>query len=542
MDGIQLRPQAAGRSALDSGFDERLQYIGTPEQLRRCRRTGGLPNRSATLDAALDRLPNTRVLVLGDLMMDRYLWGEVDRISPEAPVPVVRYVREETRAGGAANVAHNLIALGCRVGVCGIVGADSGAKRLSELLRALGADVSGLIEDAARPTTEKYRVMAGQQQMLRVDREDARAVPADVAAKVERHLEAHASEYDGIIVSDYGKGLLTPAVMAAVTAIARKAGLPIIVDPKGTDYAKYAGVTCITPNEAETAAATRLPVGSDAEALAAAQALRTQLGLPSICITRGAKGVLALGVAGATGIEHRFLPARAREVYDVTGAGDTFISVFAALLFAKVPFFDAVEWGNLAAGLAVAKLGTSIVSRHELAAASAEESPPARKIFPATEDGRRALGELSDALHAQGKRIVFTNGCFDLLHAGHIQYLHDSKALGDVLVIGLNDDDSVRRLKGPTRPVIAEDDRAHLLAALRAVDYVALFAEDTPLDLIRAVKPAILTKGADYSVDTVVGHDLVTQWGGEVRLIPLKENRSTSNLIEKIVATAGRKR
>ncbi len=492
------------------------------------------------MNAALDRLPKTRVLVIGDLMLDRYLWGEVDRISPEAPVPVVRYVREETRAGGAANVANNLAALGCKVGVLGVVGKDAPAERLRAMLEEIGVDAAALVPDPERPTTEKFRIMAGQQQMLRVDREESRDVSAAVAERLLRTLEKRGGKYDGIIVSDYGKGLLSPAVMAGIVAFARKAGLPVVVDPKGSDYGKYRGVTCITPNEAEAAAATRLPAGADNEALAAARALRQQLDLPTVCITRGAKGVLALQGTALQGEQHRFLPARAREVYDVTGAGDTFISAFAALSFAQVPFFEAVEAGNVAAGLAVGKLGTSVVTRQELAAALEERGAPARKIFGPGAADRRALGELADQLRAQGKRVVFTNGCFDLLHAGHIQYLQDSRALGDLLIVGLNSDGSVRKLKGPARPVIGQEDRAHLLGALEAVDYVAIFEEDTPVDLIRAVKPAILTKGADYTVDTVVGNDLVRQWGGEVRLIPLKENRSTSNLIDKIVASAKR--
>jgi len=488
------------------------------------------------LDAALDRLSKTRVLVIGDLMIDRYLWGEVDRVSPEAPVPVVRYMREEMRAGGAANVAHNLAALGCQVQVCGIVGQDSAAKRLQDLLLGFGVNSSGLLVDPARPTTEKYRIMAGQQQLLRVDREDSTAAPPTIVDELRQFLKTHATGCHGIVASDYGKGLLTPAVMQAIAAFAKQAGIPVVVDPKGSDYAKYRGVTCITPNESEAAAATRMAVGTDAEALAAAQALKRQLDLPTVCITRGAKGVLAI-----EGSEHRYLPARAREVFDVTGAGDTFIGAFAALLFAKVPFFDAVEWGNVAAGLAVAKLGTSIVTRQELHSAAHQHESTEEKIFPADATGRQALGDLSDRLRAQGKRIVFTNGCFDLLHAGHIQYLQDSKSMGDVLVVGLNDDGSVRRLKGPTRPVIGQEDRAHLLAALAAVNYVALFSEDTPVELIKAVKPDVLTKGADYTVSTVVGNELVASWGGEVRLIPLKENRSTSNLIEKIVANSKKK-
>jgi len=485
------------------------------------------------VDAALDRLPKTRVLVIGDLMLDRYLWGEVDRVSPEAPVPVVRYVREEMRAGGAANVANALAALGCPVVVCGVVGKDSSAELLRGMLADIGADTRGLLSDPERPTTQKFRIMAGQQQMLRVDREEEAPLSAPLAGRLLDSLSKLGRDCAGIIVSDYGKGLVTRAVMEGILAFARAADLPVVVDPKGSDYAKYRTATCMTPNEGEAAAATRLPVGTEGEALTAAQALHRQFDLPMVCITRGAKGVLAL-----QGETHRFLPARAREVYDVTGAGDTFIGTFAALLFAKAPFFEAVELGNLAAGVAVGKLGTSVVTRQELAAAAEERSAPARKIFGASAAERLALGELANRLRALGRRVVFTNGCFDLLHAGHIQYLHDSRALGDVLMVGLNSDDSVRRLKGPARPVIGQEDRAHLLAALAAVDYVAIFEEDTPIDLLRIVKPAVLTKGADYSVDKVVGHDLVAQWGGQVRLIPLKENRSTSNLIEKIVATA----
>ncbi|MBI4082285.1 MAG: D-glycero-beta-D-manno-heptose 1-phosphate adenylyltransferase [Candidatus Lambdaproteobacteria bacterium] len=453
-------------------------------------------------------------------MVDRYLWGEVERISPEAPVPVVRSVRDEVRLGGAANVAHNLAALGCPVRVCGIVGQDAAGREVAALLGALGVPPEGLIADPSRPTTEKQRIMAQHQQMLRFDREGSHPLAPELAARVLAHLEHHQRDYAGIIVSDYGKGLITEELMARVVALGRRAGKPVIVDPKGMDYSKYRGATCLTPNEHEASVAARLPIRDERDALRAGDSLLRELGLASLCITRGARGVLALA-----GGEHRFLAARAREVYDVTGAGDTFISVCGGLLTAGVEFFESVQIANLAAGVVVGKLGTATVTVAEILSFA----EGAHRFFTA-----REIGPIAESLRAQGKRIVFTNGCFDLLHVGHIQYLQASRAMGDVLIVGLNSDDSVRRLKGPDRPVIGEADRANVLAALAAVDYVALFEEDTPVELIRAVKPHILTKGADYTVDTVVGHELVQEWGGEVRLVPLVENRSTSGLIEKI--------
>ena len=468
----------------------------------------------------LGRLPSTRILVVGDLMVDGYLWGEVNRVSPEAPVPVVRVAREEQRLGGGANVVHNLTQLGCQVGVCGVVGDDHMGAKVREMLMAQGTDCSGVFTDSSRPTIEKTRILAQNQQILRIDREEAQPISEDTAAKVRAFLEGAVTNYDGVIVSDYGKGLITNTLMDALRDACRRVGREIVVDPKGTDYTKYKGVTCITPNEHEAAQATHSPLGDDRQTRQAGGKLMKELDLKRICITRGAKGVLAM-----TGSEERLLPTKAQEVYDVTGAGDTFISVFGALSFAGVEFFDCVEVANLAAGVVVSKVGTATVTPHEILAA-AEDSP---KYYTSVE-----IEAVAQALRANGKRIAFTNGCFDLLHAGHVQYLQASRNTADVLIVGLNSDDSVRRLKGPERPVIGEEDRAHLLGALSCVDYVVVFEEDTPLELIRRVRPHVLTKGADYTVDTVVGHDLISEWGGEVRLIPLAENRSTTNLIEKI--------
>jgi D-beta-D-heptose 7-phosphate kinase / D-beta-D-heptose 1-phosphate adenosyltransferase len=476
---------------------------------------------------ALTRLQQARVLVVGDLMLDRYQWGDAERISPEAPVPVVRIRREETRLGGAANVANNLAALGCRVGVAGITGDDEAGGELRARLESLGAEKAGLLQHPGRPTTVKVRVMAHNQQLLRCDWESTAPVAAEVHGRLGDWLERALKSYDGVILSDYGKGLLSPELAGRIVAACRAARKPVVVDPKGRDYARYRGATCLTPNELEAATATGLPIADEAGALAAGQRLLAELGTDALCITRGAAGVLGLTAAG----EQRFLPARAREVYDVTGAGDTFVALLGAALAAGRPFFEGVELANLAAGIVVGKVGTATVSAAELL----DFAGGARKRYALEE-----LGPLAARLRAEGRRIVFTNGCFDLLHAGHIGYLQASRALGDVLIVGLNSDASVRRLKGPNRPLIGEEDRAHLLAALACVDYVVVFEEDTPLELIRAVRPHVLAKGADYTVETVVGHELLPEWGGEVALIPLQEGRSTSGLIEKIVA--GRKR
>ncbi len=487
-------------------------------------------------------------------MLDRYQWGDAERISPEAPVPVVKIRNEETRLGGAANVVHNLVSLGCQAGLCGVAGSDSAGSEVIERLQALGADAGGVLTDPSRPTTVKMRVMAHNQQLIRCDWENAAPLDADMEVKTIAWLERHLPAYDGVIVSDYGKGFLTSAVLKTLLEACSKLGKVAVVDPKGSEYGRYRGATCLTPNESEAAsviaslsapvsateASTEASTGASTEAstgagssldtvekaLQAARELRDALQTEHFCITLGAKGVLALAASG----EHRQFPARAREVYDVTGAGDTFISVLGALLIAGVDFFEAVDMANLGAGIVVGKVGTATVTPSEMLGFAAG----GRKLFTLEE-----IGPLAESLRGQGRRVVFTNGCFDLLHAGHIQYLEASRAQGDALVVGINSDASVKRLKGEGRPLIGEEDRAHLLAALSCVDYVVVFEEDTPESLLRAVRPAVLTKGADYTVETVVGHDLVPQWGGEVVLIPLKENRSTSGLIDRIRAGQG---
>ncbi|MDH4121060.1 MAG: D-glycero-beta-D-manno-heptose-7-phosphate kinase [Deltaproteobacteria bacterium] len=471
----------------------------------------------------LAKLENTRVLVVGDLMLDRYYWGEVNRVSPEAPVPVVKVGREETRLGGAANVANNLAALGCKVWVCGLTGVDDMGREVRRMLGEIGADTSAVLSDPARPTGVKLRILAQHQQMLRCDWEQAAPLGEKLLGDLLARLEPLMAKVDGVIVSDYGKGLITRGLMEALLALAGRHGRKVTVDPKGMDYSRYKGAACLTPNEHEASMVTHQPILNDQDALTVARRLMDMCALESVCVTRGAKGVLTARKSG----EWRQLAAQAREVYDVTGAGDTFISLFSALLFAGVEPFECVRLANLGAGIVVGKLGTATVTTAEILS---QDGHPFR--FHTLHD----IGETAERLRQEGKRIVFTNGCFDLLHAGHIQYLKDSKARGDVLIVGLNSDDSVRRLKGPTRPVIGEEDRAHVLGALEAVDHVVIFGEDTPLEVIKRVRPHVLTKGADYTVDQVVGADLMAQWGGVVELIPLKENRSTSGIIRKITA------
>ena len=471
----------------------------------------------------LNRLSQVRILVMGDLMLDHYQWGDAERISPEAPVPVVKVRGEEFRLGGAANVVNNLAALGCRLGVCGLVGNDESGGRLREMLAALGAATNGVLVDDGRPTTVKMRVMAQNQQLLRCDWESTAPANSALLERISAFLSLSLREYDGVILSDYGKGLFTDAVASHLIAACHDAGIMVVADPKGRDFSRYHGVACLTPNSAEAAAAAEISIESGEDALAAAERLSARLGAERICVTRGAEGVLAYSATEG----HRFLPAKAREVYDVTGAGDTFIGVLGALIIGGAPFFESAELANLAAAIVVGKVGTATATIPEMLNFVGE----ARKVFTAGE-----IGPLARSLREQGLRVAFTNGCFDLLHAGHIQYLRASREQGDVLIVGLNSDASVRRLKGEGRPVIGEEDRAHLLAALGFVDYVVIFEEDTPLEMIRAIQPQVLTKGEDYTVEAVVGHDLVGQWGGEVALIPLKENRSTSGIIGKIVA------
>ena len=463
------------------------------------------------------------MLVIGDLMLDRYLWGSCDRISPEAPVQVVKVQRETHSLGGAGNVVTNLCSLGAQVSLIALVGADASNTPLPQLMHDLGVGTEGLIRDAARPTSIKTRVLAAHHQLLRFDVERTEPCSEAHAQAILEGLQSKAAETDVVVLSDYGKGVLTPSVTRELIARCRKAGLPVLVDPKGLDYAHYRGATLLTPNRKEAAAATGLDLASDLGITNAGRQLLSQLELSACLITLSEDG-MALFEGGS---EQR-LPTQAREVFDVTGAGDTVIAAIAFALACGLPLHPACDFANRAAGVVVGKLGAASVTLDEIAQAAGIVTGTGPKLRTRTELQREVA-----RLRAAGRSIVFTNGCFDILHAGHVQYLEQAAALGDVLIVGLNSDDSVRRLKGPKRPLNPELDRAQLLAALSCVSYVTTFAEDTPRDLIASLGPDVLVKGGDYRPDDIAGATEVRARGGEVRVLPFVEGRSTSRIIAR---------
>jgi D-beta-D-heptose 7-phosphate kinase / D-beta-D-heptose 1-phosphate adenosyltransferase len=479
----------------------------------------------SALLSALDRYSSLRVWVVGDLMLDEYVMGAVDRVSPEAPVPVVRVRDTEHRLGGAANVARQVAALGAKVSLAGTIGADAAGDDLLRLCASCGIDTRAVVRAAQRRTTRKLRVLGHSQQLLRMDWEDSTPCDATVCAQLLAALGTEAP--DAVILSDYAKGVLTPQI---ITAITQRAGqVPVVVDPKSRDFTRYRGATTITPNlrELETASGTALdPTDTDAVA-AAARPLIAAAGLSSMVVTLSEHGMLVVPADGAP----ISVPASRREVFDVTGAGDTAIAVLTLSLAAGTSLSAAARLANAAAGVSVGQVGAVAVDadsiRSELTAA------PDAKVLSRAELAARAA-----SWRIAGKRIVFTNGCYDLLHAGHLSLLHGAAKLGDVLVLAINSDDSVRRLKGPERPLVPQAERAALLAALACVDAVTVFDEDTPLATIEAVRPHILVKGADYKAEQVVGREVVEANGGRVALVPLLPQKSTTALVDRIKGLA----
>ncbi|MEW6038725.1 MAG: bifunctional D-glycero-beta-D-manno-heptose-7-phosphate kinase/D-glycero-beta-D-manno-heptose 1-phosphate adenylyltransferase HldE [Pseudomonadota bacterium] len=461
-----------------------------------------------------------RVLVVGDLMLDRYWFGGASRISPEAPVPVVRVENSEERIGGAGNVALNLAALGGAVDLLGYTGEDEAADALEKLLSAAGIR-SHIERCPAVATVTKLRVVSRQQQLIRLDFEDGfgHLDPAPLIARFRALLD----ETGVAVLSDYAKGTLSS--VQEFIAAARQAGKPVLVDPKGRDFERYRGATLLTPNLSEFEAVAG-PCRDDADIERKGLDLIARLDLEALLVTRGEHGVSLL--EPAAGALH--LPAHGKEVYDVTGAGDTVISVLAAALAAGRPLADAVALANLAAGIVVGKLGTASVSPDELAIAIHGQRAPRRGII--------ALAELQDVLgplRSAGERIVVTNGCFDLLHPGHVHYLEQARALGDRLIVLVNGDGSVQRLKGPGRPVNPLAHRMAMLAALESVDWVVAFDGDTPRGEICAIRPDVLVKGGDYGdIEAIAGHDCVLAAGGEVRILDFVDGHSTTRLIETI--------
>lgn len=480
---------------------------------------------SGTLMTSISQLHARRILVLGDVMLDTFVYGHCTRISPEAPIPVVRIEREDVMLGGAGNVARNIAALGGEAVLIGIVGEDAAGAMLHAKIAEEPGIFADLVTDG-RPTTQKIRYVAAQQQMLRADREESH--PAEAAPL----LAAFARQLDGadaVIMSDYAKGVLTPELLAGAIALARKAGKPIVADPKSADVARYDGVTLMTPNAGEASGAAGIACdGDDADVEAASLKLLERMPSSSaLLITRGARG-MTLAVRGAT---PRHFPALAREVFDVSGAGDTVIATLALGLAGGLALDHATELANVAAGMAVSKPGTAVVTAAELAHELRQERVQStdRKIV-SLDEARAVVAEW----RRQGARIGFTNGCFDLIHPGHVSQLAQARGTCDHLIVGLNTDASIRALKGPSRPVQQEDARAIVLASLTSVDLVILFGDDTPMALIEAVRPDVLIKGKDYTVEQVVGSQLVLGYGGEVFLADLAPGHSTSDIIARL--------
>jgi D-beta-D-heptose 7-phosphate kinase/D-beta-D-heptose 1-phosphate adenosyltransferase len=475
-----------------------------------------------SLLAVLDSFRGMHVWVVGDLMLDEYVMGAVERISPEAPVPVVRVRETEHRLGGAANVARQVATLGAKVSLAGVIGEDAAGSDFLRLCEASNIDTRAVLKLAERRTTRKLRVLGHSQQLLRLDWEDMRPCAAqNISAMVEK-LGA-GPRPDAIILSDYAKGVLTPEAIASITALRGTA--PVVVDPKHRDFTRYRGATTITPNlrELETAAGRTLDADDAGAIAAAARPLAQAAGLEAMVVTLGDRGMLVVPVNG----DETSVPAIQQAVYDVTGAGDTAISVLALSLAARASFKDAAQLANAAAGVSVSQIGAIAVDAGSIR--DALHARPDGKIFK-----REDLVSRAATWRMTGRRIVFTNGCFDLLHAGHLSLLSQAASLGDILVLAINSDASVRRLKGPERPLVPQEDRAAVLAALGFVDAVTIFDEDTPLEVLQSVRPHVLVKGGDYRLDQVVGREFMEATGGRVALVPLTPEKSTSALVERI--------
>jgi len=475
----------------------------------------------------LNCLPRVRALVVGDLMLDEYLWGKTERISPEAPVQVVDVQREDLRLGGAGNVINNLISLGCQVHVATVLGDDDDGRLLRRRLEEKEVGTEGVLLTSGRVTSRKTRILASNQQMLRIDRESRDFIQPGVEAELAEHIKRVAADFDVILISDYLKGVLSDGLLKIVIEAGRTAGVPVVVDPKGRDYNKYRGATLLTPNRKESGEASGVDIRDESSLREAGRYLRESLDLDALVLTRSEEGLTLFLRDGR--VEN--LPTETREVYDVSGAGDTVLCMFGLGLACSLSLEDAARMANVAAGIVVGKVGTSTVSPEEIIEVVARQHPDSDLKIKT----RERLQDILEEHRQRNHTIVFTNGCFDLLHVGHVKYLQKARSLGDMLILGLNSDDSIRRLKGPKRPLINEHERAHVLAALDCVDYVVIFDEDTPLELLEVLRPDILVKGGDYTPEAVVGKDLVESYGGRVELIQFVDGRSTTDIVEKIL-------
>lgn len=497
-----------------------------PAALRTGSRDGGSNIDSLIARRLLETCAGTTILVAGDLILDEYIWGRAERISPEAPVPVVLVERMETRLGGAANVAANVATLGCECRFAGAVGEDQAGVAAVELLRSYCIDTGPLLTSWTRGTTRKSRLMAGLQQLARMDWEQAADLTDD---ELERAMCSLGDAFSlkplpgAAVISDYGKGFLSPEICRSIVNHSAEAGIPVVVDPKGRNWEKYSGAAVIKPNFKEFVEYCGTPCRISSELQKAMDLTRRQLNISAVMVTMGAEGMACLSEEGFTHI-----PASAREVFDVTGAGDTVTAVVAAILGSGGSMVEAMAVANAAAAVTVSRVGThapgieSIVA--EIAGKTGHEKWLSRSM---------ARSYCTKAREA-GRRIVFTNGCFDLLSAGHVRFLQQARSLGDCLVVGLNGDDSVRRLKGADRPVIPLEQRAGIISALECVDRVVTFEEDTPVELLCELRPHLLVKGGNYAETEVVGAQQVRSWGGEVKVVYLPDAQSTSEFLKEI--------
>ncbi len=494
--------------------------------------------------AALDRLGSPRALVVGDLILDRYTWGDAERVSQEAPVILLRAQRREVRLGGAANVANMLRGLGAAVDCVGVLGDDAEAALVRRLLEESGVGQQALLTDGSRPTTVKERFLGRAQgrhahQMLRVDSEVRTPLAAELVEQLAGWIAAHVRDYQVVLISDYDKGVCTPGLLRRVIDAARAADVPVLADPiRSHDYSRYFRATSMTPNRLEAGMAAGRTIECAEDAFAAGLALCRQLQLDYAVITLDRDGMALVYPDGAS----ELFSTRPRQVYDITGAGDMALAMIGLALAGGAVPPVALRLANVAAGMEVEQLGVVVIPREairqRLLEEASAEGPQHRTARVRGPEGTAAkictLEELLGHLarhRAQGQRVVFTNGCFDLLHVGHVTCLEEARAQGDVLVVGLNSDASVRRLKGPTRPIVPQEQRARVLAGLSAVDYVVLFDADTPFELIRRIEPDVLVKGGDYRPDTIVGAEVVVRRGGRVHVAGQVPGVSTTQLL-----------
>jgi D-beta-D-heptose 7-phosphate kinase / D-beta-D-heptose 1-phosphate adenosyltransferase len=465
-----------------------------------------------------------KLLVIGDLMIDHYLWGTCERISPEAPVQVVNINNESTLLGAAGNVINNLTAFGAQVDVISVIGDCETSKELKELLGKIHVDSKNLIIQKDRITSRKTRIVASQQQVVRYDRESTEEISSSSQKKVLAIFNSVISNYDNVLLSDYGKGVLTRDLTTSIITIANRHNKKVLVDPKGCDFSKYKGAYLLTPNKKEASEATLININDNESLSVAITQLKNEFDLEVSLITLSEQGVAIYDN------DLRIHPTEAREVFDVTGAGDTVLASLGFAIACNYEIDEAVEFANLAAGAVVGKIGSATASLEEI---NEYEASLKKSIIDKNIKNINQIALISKELKSRGKKVIFTNGCFDILHAGHVRYLETAKSYGDILIVGLNSDRSVNALKGQNRPINSEIDRVYILAALEAVDYVFIFDEDTPYNLIKAVKPNILVKGGDYEGKEVIGQDIAD----ELKLVEFIDEKSTSNTIKKIQNT-----